>query len=66
MEHIGFLQIIKLIRPPDKIARDENTVGKAIEKHVIGDEAGHRHNAPTRRRHQPFGQFGKIGNAGLR
>ena len=66
MEHIGFLQVIELVGPPDEIACDKRAIGKMIEKHVVGNQAGHGNKAPSGRCRQPFGQFGKVGNAGLR
>lgn len=65
VENVRLLQIVELIAPADEVARNETTIGEVIEEHVVGHEAGHRHNLPAGRLHQPFGQFLEIGNAGF-
>ena len=66
VEHIGFPQVIELVRTADEVACDEAAVGHMVEEHVVGHQPRHRHHLPAGQRRQPFGQFGEIGNARLR
>src|SRR3546814_807328 len=43
MEHVRFLQIVKLVGTADEIARYESPIGEMVEKHFVGNQAWHRH-----------------------
>src|SRR3546814_5573803 len=49
MEHVRFLQIVKLVGTADEIARYESPIGEMVEKHFVGNQAWHRHHSPSSR-----------------
>src|SRR3546814_16977315 len=65
MEHVRFLQIVKLVGTADEIARYESPTGEMVEKHFIGNQAWHRHHSPSSVTHQPFRQLFKARNTQL-
>src|SRR3546814_4422509 len=65
MEHVRFLQIVKLVGTADEIARYESPIGEMVEKHFVGNQAWHRHHSPSSGTHQPFRQFFKVRNTRL-
>ena len=65
VEHVGFLQIVELVRPADEIARDEAAVRHMVEEHVVRHQSRHCHDLPAGQVHQSFRQFLEIGNARL-
>src|SRR3546814_11380791 len=65
MEHVRFLQIVKLIRTADELARYESPIGEMVEKPFVGNQAWHRHNSPSSGTHQPFRQFLEVRNTRL-
>src|SRR3546814_3066115 len=66
MEHVRFLQIVKLVGTADEIARYESPIGEMVEKHFVGNQAWHRHHSPSSGTHQPFRQSFKVRNTRLR
>ena len=63
MEDVGLLQIIELFGPADEIACRKATVGKMIEKDIVGHQARHSNDLPARGVHQPGVEFAIVGNA---
>src|SRR5690606_37448779 len=65
VEDVGFLHIVKLLGRADEIACRKAPVGEMIEKDIVGYEARHCDDLPTRRRHQARIELAIIRNAGL-
>ena len=63
MEDVGLLQIIELFGAADEIACRKATVGKMIEKDIVGHQARHSNDLPARGVHQPGVEFAIVGNA---
>ena len=59
-------QIIKLALRTDKGACWKPSIGEMIEKRVVRDQPGDRHDAPPRKRPESFAQLLEVGNSGAR
>ena len=63
VKHVGFLQIIELMRLADEMAGRETPVGQVFKKNLVGHQAGHGHQLPAGALHQDVGHAPEVGNA---
>src|SRR3546814_7146934 len=63
MEHVRFLQIVKLVGTADEIARYESPIGEMVEKHFVGNQAWHRHHSRSEEHTYEFQSLMRISYA---
>ena len=66
MEDVGLLQIFKLRLRANECPGGKAPIGEMIEEGVIGNQPGHRNDAPAGHRPQSAAQIRELRNAGAR